>query len=225
VGASNVPSNKRARAGWRRLAMQMVLPEGVTLTGAGRHWPRAAPKQEVARWPPAASGSSRAGPTLENDSQSALIGRRGFFLSEILRESHNDSHKCGCKPDLVATILIRSDTCDTDQGSSGTILNPAKQPQSRQPAIPRENGGLAGQGVRRLDVAVTSDAYRMGSRRRIASWRRHCLSRFCNSSSTWGTTQRRRKSATQNCDREHGRGCCASSPAVAGATQPHSRWV
>jgi hypothetical protein len=124
--------------------MQMVLPEGVTLTGAGRHWPRAAPEQEVARWPPAASGSSRAGPTLENDSQSALIGRRGFFLSEILRESHNDSHKCGCKPDLVATILIRSDTCDTDQGSSGTILNPAKQPQSRQPAIPRENGGISG---------------------------------------------------------------------------------
>jgi hypothetical protein len=80
VGASNVPSNKRARAGWRRLAMQMVLPEGVTLTGAGRHWPRAAPEQEVARWPPAASGSSRAGPTLE-DLPRRYFGVAGFFVS------------------------------------------------------------------------------------------------------------------------------------------------
>lgn len=44
-GRSSAPSNKRAGAGWRRLAVQEPLSEGVTLVDGGRRWPRAAPQQ------------------------------------------------------------------------------------------------------------------------------------------------------------------------------------
>ena len=69
-GRSNAPSNKRAGAGWRRLAVQEPLSEGVTLVDAGRRWPRAAPEQEVAR-------SSRAGPIQELPPPLRLLLRRG----------------------------------------------------------------------------------------------------------------------------------------------------
>jgi hypothetical protein len=67
----------------------MALPEGVTLTGAGRRWARAAPEQEVARWPPAACGSSRAGPITKLEAPPPFTGWWGFHysaLAEMVRE-------------------------------------------------------------------------------------------------------------------------------------------
>jgi hypothetical protein len=75
-----------------------------TLTGAGRRRPRAAPEQEVARWPPAACSSSRAGPTLEVQSPS-MLRCRGVLRSCPLPRARCPSHsQTPAAPDAVTAI-------------------------------------------------------------------------------------------------------------------------